>query len=155
METITTASSASTGKCDATIQLTWCSASPIPLLSGNEPARSRSHLKPKTLPVPRACTKRSVSFSKLEIREHAIIVGDHPSCTSGLPLSLGWKHSPDSTVMEIDEYETIRGPRKTGELLKLNHFERKNLLKKVAGLNETELKKAERKNRVIQRQMGL
>lgn len=48
-----------------------------------------------------ANNKRRVSFSKLEIREYNITIGDHPLCRDGLPLQLDWEHS-DVVVTEIN-----------------------------------------------------
>lgn len=44
--------------------------------------------------------KRTVSFSKIEVREYALTVGDHPLCQDGLPLSLDWEHT-ESTEINI------------------------------------------------------
>jgi hypothetical protein len=42
--------------------------------------------------------KRRVSFSKIEIREYSVTIGDHPLCQDGLPLSLDWEHSESTEV---------------------------------------------------------
>ena len=90
--------------------------------------------------------KKNVSFSNLEIREHSIIYGDHPYASS-LPISLGWEHSPQSTIVEIDTYEQTReGQRRSGSNIRLTYFERKNLLKRIAGMTEDDILNAERSN---------
>jgi len=86
--------------------------------------------------------RKSVSFSILEIREHALIIGDHPYCTTGLPLSLDWGHSRQTHVLNIDEYEGRRAHRRSGINLKTTYLERKNLLKRVAGLREIDIKRS-------------
>ena len=43
---------------------------------------------------------RRVSFSKIEVREYSVTVGDHPLCRDGLPLQLDWQHS-DVTEMNM------------------------------------------------------
>jgi len=48
---------------------------------------------------------RRVSFSHLQIRTYETILGDNPSCSSGPPLSLGWKYDPSHCTASIDEYE--------------------------------------------------
>ena len=34
----------------------------------------------------KSCSFHSVSFSKVAIQEHEIIVGDNPSCSNGAPI---------------------------------------------------------------------
>ena len=47
--------------------------------------------------------KKQVRFSNVEIREYALVVGDHPFCSDGLALSLDWRHSPYTTVRNVLE----------------------------------------------------
>lgn len=42
--------------------------------------------------------KRRVSFSKIEVREYSLTVGDHPLCQDGLPLSLDWDYNAEGTT---------------------------------------------------------
>jgi len=92
--------------------------------------------------------RKNVSFSSVEIREHSVIVGDHPCCTSGLPVSLGWGHSRENTVLNVDDYEDMRPPRRSTDEMKTTYFQRKNLLKRVAGMTEVDLARAERRNKL-------
>lgn len=85
-----------------------------------------------------------VSFSNIEIREHSIIIGDHPMAST-LPISLGWEHSEETTIVDIDNYEQGRGHRRCGSDIRMSYFERKNRLKKIGGLSETTIVKAERR----------
>ena len=50
---------------------------------------------------------RGVSFAMVEIREHPIIVGDHPGVKRGVPLSIGWE-SVDHVALHVDRYEAAR-----------------------------------------------
>ena len=54
--------------------------------------------------------KRSVSFSRLNIRQYERVLGDNPSCSSGPSVSLGWKYK-DVPSMDIDAYEFRRSRR--------------------------------------------
>ena len=90
--------------------------------------------------------RKSVSFSIISIREHALMIGDHPYCTTGLPLSLDWGSSK-THVVDIDEYEKIRPQRRSGVQMKTTYLERKNLLKRVSGYNESDIKRAGQRNR--------
>ncbi|EJK64837.1 hypothetical protein THAOC_14385, partial [Thalassiosira oceanica] len=51
--------------------------------------------------------QKSVRFDKLSIREYPIVIGDSPSTSRGVPLSIGWEYEPESTV-DVDTYETTR-----------------------------------------------
>uniref|UniRef100_A0A6S9ADH0 Uncharacterized protein n=1 Tax=Ditylum brightwellii TaxID=49249 RepID=A0A6S9ADH0_9STRA len=87
---------------------------------------------------------KSVSFSAIKIREHSVVIGDHP-CSSGLALSLGWEHAPEDLVVDLDDFEHIREyHRRHGSEMRMTYFQRKNLLKRVAGLTETDIVRAER-----------
>ena len=97
----------------------------------NEPsarARKRGHNK-------------SVSFNRyLEVREHALTIGDHPLCRDSLPLSLAWEHG-ETELMDMNCYEEQRMPlRRSGNDMKLSYFERKNLLRRIGGLTEADMR---------------
>jgi hypothetical protein len=55
--------------------------------------------------------KKHVRFSNVEIREYALVVGDHPYCVDGLALSLDWRYSADTTVREVIEKAPSRPQR--------------------------------------------
>ena len=70
---------------------------------------------------------KHVSFSTIEIREYRVIVGDHPSCENGLPLSLDWCHNPETVIMNVYDLPEPKRP-----LQKLNLLQRMSLLKAVS-----------------------
>jgi hypothetical protein len=45
----------------------------------------------------KANTKR-VSWDQIHTREYTLVVGDHPMCQDGLPVSLGWDHADGSPL---------------------------------------------------------
>jgi hypothetical protein len=46
---------------------------------------------------------RRVSFCQVvEVREHAITIGDHPCCWDGLPLTLDWRHSEANYLLDLE-----------------------------------------------------
>lgn len=47
--------------------------------------------------------RKSVSFDSVHVHEHAIVLGDNPAVSSGLPIALGDFYGTD--VMGVDEYE--------------------------------------------------
>ncbi|KAL7577466.1 hypothetical protein ACA910_004748 [Epithemia clementina (nom. ined.)] len=52
---------------------------------------------------------KHVSFGTVQIRCHELVVGDHPYCATGCPLSLGWQYSDDAVpCTTLDEYEARR-----------------------------------------------
>ena len=73
--------------------------------------------------------RRSVSFDKVQVRHYKNVIGDHPFCTEGLPLSLGWDYTAQADIA-LDEYEAQRLPvRKSHRrLLKTTSEERNEIL---------------------------
>lgn len=84
---------------------------------------------------------KSVSFNRfLEVREHALTIGDHPLCRDSLPLSLAWEHG-ETELMDLNCYEAQRLPhRRSGNNMKLTFYERKNLLRRIAGMTEADIR---------------
>jgi hypothetical protein len=64
--------------------------------------------------------QKSVRFSKVQVRNYAAVVGDHP-LTRYFPLSIDWHHTEEQHV-DLDEYEKNRAG--TGEVRRLNFVER-------------------------------
>lgn len=99
------------------------------------------------LPTPRKMKghKKSVSFNTyLEVREHALTIGDHPLCKDALPLSLAWEHG-DTEQFDLNSYEEQRAAyRRSGNDMKLTYFERKNMLRNIAGMSESEMRAHQR-----------
>lgn len=50
---------------------------------------------------------KQVAFSDIEIREYPYVLGDNPACSSGAPLTIGWKVQ-DSYTRNVDVYEFAR-----------------------------------------------
>jgi len=89
----------------------------------------------------RTLHRKTVSFNKfLEIRQHAVTIGDHPSCKDSLPISLDWEHA-EPILIDVDGYEAQRnGFRRRGNEMRLSYVERKNMLRSVSGLTVAERK---------------
>ena len=85
--------------------------------------------------------KRTVSFGKLETREYSIALSDHPSCSFGPPISLGWDFR-DKEAIELDHYEEQRAPRRSMHQMVLSYNVRRYLLLKRAGYSNDELEQA-------------
>ena len=94
-------------------------------------------------------SKKTVSFNNVSIQEHSIVVGDHP-CAMTLPIALGWQHAHPLT-MRLDAYEQLRAPRRRrGTELCMPYYEKKNILRRISGMSEVDIRKAERRIRMAQ-----
>ena len=89
----------------------------------------------------RLAVKRNVSFGKLETREYSIALSDHPSCSFGPPISLGWDFR-DKEAVSLDDYEEGRSPRRSMHEMLLSYNVRRYLLLKRAGYTHDELEQA-------------
>jgi len=83
---------------------------------------------------------RSVSFASVYIREYERILGDNPSCTSGPPLSIGWRFTPSPVLISVDDFEDGKGgtPRSSSEYLVPKAI-RERMLKEHAGVSRRDI----------------
>jgi hypothetical protein len=84
---------------------------------------------------------RRVRFDTIQVREHAITIGDHPFCSDHLALTLDWKHSEES-VFNIDVYEHVKrhhAKNGRGHLVPLGFWRRRRWLQIVSGLTDQNL----------------
>lgn len=83
--------------------------------------------------------KKRVSWDRIDTREFALVVGDHPLCNDGLPVSLGWQYSdcgPNSLVKASERKQSYVFPRR------LSYDERRQRLF-LTGLSAEEVKNDE------------
>jgi hypothetical protein len=95
-------------------------------------------------PAPRRMEMK-IMFTSVHVREHAVTVGDHDLCKGGLPITLDWKHS-ESKSFDIDDFEWRRervGRMPRGHLPRLDYWQRKHILRHVAGLTERDMTRME------------
>lgn len=59
---------------------------------------------------------KGVFFAFVHVREHCRILGDHPSVSSGPPISLSWEIESDE-MFSVDMYENVRYRRSKHEFL--------------------------------------
>jgi len=81
-----------------------------------------------------------VSFTKLQIREFDVTLGDNPGGQEGAPVQLDWKYR-EYGALDVDAYEEHRGTPRTRQELYMQPFHRACLLKD-AGLSRQEIKEA-------------
>ena len=94
-----------------------------------------------------------VSFAKVHIREYDLIPGDNPACSSGVPLSLGWKFDPlYDDEYPIDVFENHRYGQRVDKIeeLKLCKQERYMILNLDWNFSNSAITKAERECRIVQ-----
>jgi hypothetical protein len=81
--------------------------------------------------------KRSVRFSTVLVRDYSIILGDHPCCSYGPPLTIDWEYH-ENKPLQVDEYEGENALiRRSLPELVLNNYQRRYLLQDY---NELDLK---------------
>jgi hypothetical protein len=85
--------------------------------------------------------KRNVSFHQLEIREYSVAISDHPSCSFGPPVQLGWEYR-DRAKISVDLYEAHRPPRRSAHDMILSYNVRRFLLLHRAGYSTGEIRAA-------------
>jgi hypothetical protein len=87
--------------------------------------------------------KRTVSFSSLNVREYNIALSDHPSCSYGPPIQLGWDYRQKKAV-QVEDYEEVKlkQPRRSRHDMVLSYNVRRYLLLKRAGYSDQDLEEA-------------
>mmetsp|Transcript_30704 Transcript_30704/g.66457 ORF Transcript_30704/g.66457 Transcript_30704/m.66457 type:complete len:346 (+) Transcript_30704:532-1569(+) len=80
--------------------------------------------------------RRNISFGNLEIREYARTIGCNPSVSAGPPVGLDWTYDPDHLVLELDEYEESRGPRRSYAEMAMPRAVRQDLLIREWGVKQ-------------------
>ena len=78
----------------------------------------------------RSRKKHAVTFSSITLRTYDIILGDHPNCKFGAPISIGWDYH-ECNVLPIDLYEKCRDKRRKMKKLYLNSGRRRKLLERA------------------------
>lgn len=89
--------------------------------------RGRGNDASGALEGPPSSRSTLVRFAVVEIREFERVVGDNPSCSSGVPVSIGWNHGKTFT-MNLEDFEKARPPRRSQMDLVLTRGERHRLL---------------------------
>ena len=83
--------------------------------------------------------RRRVGFSTVEIRKYPIIMGDHPDCSCGPPISIGWDYN-DPIEVSLQLYEEMRPPRRHFAELVLPFRLRRELISRNCGYGDDQIK---------------
>ena len=121
---------------------------PETLLSTSSSTSSLDTLEDKDDELPKKTSR--IQWGNIQIREYNRIVGDNPETIVGPPLTLDWQYN-EHELITIDEYEETRPKRKVFWRLRLSSITRKNMLKNVFGIPESEIAAAEREVQIIRR----
>ena len=101
--------------------------------------------------------KRSVQFSTIEVRDYDMILGDHPCCSYGPPITIDWDYLEYEPI-DVNEYELHHPPRRALREMSMNYYTRKRMLAN-AGYRDDDFKLSKREmsktkiNRSITRQL--
>ena len=87
-------------------------------------------------------SRRHISFGSVTVREYAMVLGDHPDCSYGPPVTLGWDYL-EFKPLPVDEYEIHHALRRPLIQLCLNYYMRMKFL--LLDYSEQEIKEATRK----------
>jgi hypothetical protein len=94
-----------------------------------------------------------VSFDKVQVRAYVRIVGDHPDCKEGPPLSLGWLFKEEAPI-SVDQYEIMvhqSRRRSDGEFRATSILDRQHILCKEFGIPLRELMAAEKEVQLVRK----
>jgi len=92
-----------------------------------------------------------VSFSHISVRKYPIILGDHPVCSNGPPVTMGWRFRAETPV-DVDEYESTRPERRKPWDLIMPPEKRRTILIEEAGHTEWEIREATRGAKEVKKQ---
>lgn len=116
----------------------------IPSISRNAVSTTSA---PSILATTTAIHKRSHSSSSskhvrfsstIQIRTHAVTLGDHPLCSGGMAMTSDWMLARDDETVDLDEYEASSRKRRQGDL-RLSFAQRRDCLQDALGLSASEL----------------
>jgi len=84
---------------------------------------------------------KQVSFGNVEIRKYPLILGDHPECCLGPPVTIDWEPFR-CKCFSIDYYESKRSTRRSLNELKMGWIQRKQVLRKTDVATDEEMRQA-------------
>lgn len=108
--------------------------------------RPALHPAAKSILIKQTRRTSVVSFSSVEVRQYERILGDNPACSTGPPLTIGWKFDEAKTInMSVDDYEYDHGLNRDETAMVLSRQEREEMLLEL-GYSLKEMAVSVRKN---------
>lgn len=96
----------------------------------------------------------NVSFQSVNVREYDRTIGDNPSCSYGIPISLDWSHSGEVTH-KLEDYENLKDMKKAKRpynfLARIPASKRESLVKLNLGYSDEEIKMHMKETKKVQR----
>lgn len=93
--------------------------------------KKKSSLKSVNGSSSRRLLNSSVRFSSVAVRDYSLCIGDNPSVSRGIPISLDWEYDEEHSY-DINKYEDGRFEhRRESEELKLPSLQRVQILKQM------------------------
>ncbi len=90
--------------------------------------------------------KKRVSWAGIQTREYALVVGDHPMCQDGLPVSLGWHYSDGCSNILLTQPQEVQVRERVQSYAfprRLSYEERRNRLVAVSNFTLDQIKNDE------------
>mmetsp|Transcript_21458 Transcript_21458/g.52862 ORF Transcript_21458/g.52862 Transcript_21458/m.52862 type:complete len:272 (+) Transcript_21458:105-920(+) len=83
-----------------------------------------------------------LSFTSISVREYPVLIGDNPSVTQGVPLTIGWEPQGDEAVYKIEDFESQHRAEPVSSLqeMKFTEEERAQIAKNL-GYSESKINK--------------
>ena len=83
-----------------------------------DPLPNKAISEAPSSPSESSTKSKRVSFHQIQVREHAIILGDNPTAALGVPITIDWK--PQYQVsFSVDSIESTRTYQRSVEELRL------------------------------------
>lgn len=138
---------------DNDVTMTACHDESMPYLEPVSEGDDSSHgslttgMSPKFQSTKAPQAKKRVSWDRIHTREYALVVGDHPLCQDGLPVSLDWQHADNTLpVKKIAGPEAPKVSERRHSYVfpkRLSYEERRQRLCCVSGLTDDQVKNDE------------
>jgi hypothetical protein len=110
----------------------------IPSISRNAIIATTTAIRKRSSSSSSSSSKHVRFSSTIQIRTHAVALGDHPLCSGGMALTSDWTLARDDETVDLEEYETSSRKRRQGEL-RLSFAQRRDCLQDALGLSASEL----------------
>jgi hypothetical protein len=91
--------------------------------------------------------KYSVRFAVVNVREYQNCISDNPSALDGLPISIDWSFC-EIGALKINDFESQKGPKMKEEDLRMNYFDRYEMLRRI-GMSSDEIEQAAKHNKKL------